>query len=307
MPARLALVTYPGAPGLHEDDQVALPALKAHGFSPEPVSWDADVDWLAFDRIVVRNTWDYFQRYDEFRAWLDRLEALGAPVLNPVPTLRQNSDKRYLWELAERGIPTVETHWVERGGRVDLAGLMASYGWEEAVVKPTVSGGGWRTHRVRRQDAEAFQETLEREAQLSALMVQPFVREFIEQGEHSLVYFNRFLSHAMQKRPAEGNFLVQLEHGGSIREIQPPAELRDLAERSLAEFPGTLLYARVDAVHTQGTWRVNEVELIEPMLYLRFSEGAGERFAAALAAHWADLPLAASREAKSPDLRTPAV
>lgn len=173
--------------------------------------------------------------------------------------------------------------WVARGERVDLTTLFQKRGWSEAVVKPTVSGGGWRTYRVRREDAGSFQETLDRESAQSDLMVQPFVREILESGEHSLIYFNRFFSHCMQKQPRPGEFRVQLEHGGSIRQVEPPTELRDLAERALAEIPGQLLYARVDAVNAQGRWRINEVELIEPMLYLRFAPGAGERFAAALA------------------------
>lgn len=107
MTTRLALVTYPGAPELHDDDRVALPALKERGFAPEPVRWDADVDWAGYDRVVVRSTWDYFQRYDEFLGWLRRLEESRAPVLNPVATLRHNSDKKYLRQFAERGLPIV--------------------------------------------------------------------------------------------------------------------------------------------------------------------------------------------------------
>lgn len=285
MSRSLALVTFAGFPQLHDDDRVALPALVARGFSPEPVAWDADVDWGRFDRIVLRSTWDYFQRIDAFRAWLDRLEAHGARVLNPIPTLRWNSDKRYLQALAARGLPVIETAWLAQGEPVALQALLATRGWDEAVVKPAISGGGWRTFRVRRDEAPARQAELEVLLSAGDVMVQPFVREILEDGERSLVFFNRALSHAVQKRPKSGEFLVQLEHGGSLEPIEPPTELLALAQRALAEVPGPLLYARVDAVRTQGRWALNELELIEPMLYLRFVPGAAERFAEALAAH----------------------
>lgn len=283
MAVRLALVTYRGAPELHDDDKVALSALRARGFSPEPVVWDAGVDWRGFDRIVVRSTWDYFQRIAEFRAWLDGLERVGAPVLNPVTTLRWNTDKRYLQRFAERGVPAIETAWLARGERVSLEELLKERGWSEAVVKPSISGGGWRTFRVRLEEARSRQAELELLLAEGEAMVQPFVREILEDGERSLVFFNRRLSHAMRKRPKAGDFLVQLEHGGSIEAFDPPAELCGLAERALAQVEGPLLYARVDAVHTDGQWRLNELELVEPMLYLRFAPGAAERFAEALA------------------------
>jgi glutathione synthase/RimK-type ligase-like ATP-grasp enzyme len=282
MGTRLALVTFQGFPTLHDDDRVALPALLAKGFSPEPVAWDAEVDWGRFDRIVVRSTWDYFQRIDAFRAWLTRLEQQGAPVLNPVSTLRWNSDKRYLQQLAARGLPVIDTAWIARGETVELEALLSARGWEEAVVKPAISGGGWRTFRVRRDQAHTRQAELAVLTAAGDTMVQPFVREILEDGERSLVFFNRTFSHAMHKRPKPGEFLVQLEHGGSIAPIDPPAELLALAQRALAEVQGPLLYARVDAVRTQGRWALNELELIEPMLYLRFAPGAAERFAEAL-------------------------
>lgn len=284
MSLRLALVTFQGFPQLHDDDRVALDALRARGFAPEPVAWDAEVDWRGFDRIVVRSTWDYFQRIDAFRAWLDELERVGAPVLNPVATLRWNTDKRYLQRFAERGVPAIETAWLARGERVSLEELMKERGWAEAVVKPSISGGGWRTFRVRLDEAASRQGELERLLADGEAMVQPFVREILEDGERSLIFFNRAWSHAMRKRPKAGDFLVQLEHGGSIEAFDPPAALRELAERALAQVDGPLLYARVDAVHTDGEWRLNELELIEPMLYLRYAPGAAERFAEALVA-----------------------
>ena len=71
----------------------------------------------------------------------------------------------------------------------------------------------------------------------------PSVREILEDGERSLIFFNRTLSHAMHKRPKPGDFLVQLEHGGSIAPIDPPPELLALAPEGPPELLGDLALA----------------------------------------------------------------
>jgi hypothetical protein len=43
-----------------------------------------------------------------------------------------------------------------------------------------------------------------------------------------------------------------------------------------------LLYARVDGIERNGRLILMELELIEPFLYLGFSEGAIQRFAEAI-------------------------
>ena len=31
-----------------------------------------DVDWASFDLVVIRSTWDYFDRLDEYLEWADQ-------------------------------------------------------------------------------------------------------------------------------------------------------------------------------------------------------------------------------------------
>ena len=67
-----------------------------------------------FDLVVVRSTWDYFARREEFLAWAERVAAVTA-LHNPVSVLRWNSDKRYLRDLERAGVPIVPTTFVEPG------------------------------------------------------------------------------------------------------------------------------------------------------------------------------------------------
>ena len=68
---RLALATCDWLPELDPDD---APLREALGEEAEPAVWsDPDVDWSAYDVVLVRTIWDYFERHDEFLAWLDRV------------------------------------------------------------------------------------------------------------------------------------------------------------------------------------------------------------------------------------------
>ena len=282
---RLALVTCERLPSLYGDEQELPARFAAAGVAAEPVVWsDATVDWTRYALVLIRSTWDYFERIAEFGAWLDRLERDGARVQNPVPLVRWNLDKRYLRELETRGVRIVPTRFFDAGARVDLPSLMRDAGWAEAIVKPAVSGGAWRTHRVRAAEAAAAQRELDDILRGSGALVQPFLDEIAEVGEQSLFFFANRFSHAVMKTPARGDFRVQAQYGGTHRAIAPAPDTLRAAERILELLPTATLYARIDGVERAGRFELMEVEVIEPYLFFPGSDGAVERYVAAVAA-----------------------
>jgi glutathione synthase/RimK-type ligase-like ATP-grasp enzyme len=283
-PMHIALVTCDRFPTLYGDEQALPAAFAAAGHAATVASWsDPGVDWRAFDRVVIRNTWDYFERIDEFRAWLDRIDAAGVRLCNPLPLVRWNLDKRYLVELARRGVRVVATELVERGARVDLAALVARAGWHDAIVKPTVSGGSFRTHRFAAADAGAHQAALDEIVAASAAMVQPFVPEIATEGEWSLLFFGGELSHTVIKKPAAGDFRVQVQYGGSYVAATPPPSLVADARAVIAALPFSPEYVRIDGVRRDDHLVLMEVEAIEPYLFLPFApDGAAARYVAAI-------------------------
>jgi hypothetical protein len=114
------------------------------------------------------------------------------------------------------------------------------------------------------------------------LLIQPFERNIVDEGEYSLIYFNGRLSHAILKVPKSGDFRVQEEHGGDIRAVTAEAALRAAGDAAMQAVGRPLLYGRVDLVRSGPTFRVMELELIEPALYLRMDPGAPARFADAI-------------------------
>ena len=57
-------------------------------------------------------------------------------------------------------------------------------------------------------------------------MVQPFLKNIIDEGEYSLFYFDGKFSHSVLKKPKEKDFRVQEEHGGDIQPFKVSSEMK---------------------------------------------------------------------------------
>ncbi|MER7674636.1 hypothetical protein ABTY61_40105 [Kitasatospora sp. NPDC096128] len=105
--ARVAVVTSDDGVECDVDLPLIVDALRAGGLSAEPVVWDtAAAPWERFGLAVIRSTWDYVERLDEFLIWADATAAVTR-LWNPAPIVRWNSDKHY---LAARESNSVFTH-----------------------------------------------------------------------------------------------------------------------------------------------------------------------------------------------------
>jgi glutathione synthase/RimK-type ligase-like ATP-grasp enzyme len=280
----LALCTSSEYPTLFEDERELPARLAAAGLDAEPVIWsDPAVDWSRFDRVIIRSTWDYFTRIDEFRAWLDRMQAANVPLWNPAALVRWNLDKHYLAELAARGVAVVPTRYVD--APESLAALVADAGWSDAILKPAISGGSWRTHRFAAADAPSLQADLDALATTGGALVQPFAREIVDEGEWSFLFFGGELSHVVVKTPAAHDFRVQPKFGGTFVAVTAPPSLRAQADAILAQLPIKPLYARIDGIRRGDQLLLMEVEVIEPYLYLPADPASPDRYVRALVAH----------------------
>lgn len=280
---RLAFVTYRALPQLTDDDRLAVAELRQHGASVESAVWDSPlVDWGRYDALVLRSVWDYTARADAFEAWLAHIEGLGIPVWNPPALVRWNMDKRYLVDLADRGVTTVPTVIVEQGADVTLATVAAETGWAELVYKPSVSASAQATARVSVADRAAHEAPFARLVADRDMLVQPFLTDVVTEGEWSLLFFGGQFSHAVRQRTRAGEFRVQRTFGGTLSAESPRAALVQQAQAVVDLLPAPWLYARVEGFESGGTLVLMAVELIGPELFLAHHPSAPRRFAAAL-------------------------
>jgi glutathione synthase/RimK-type ligase-like ATP-grasp enzyme len=282
---RVALATYESAPGLAPDDRPLVPALARVGVRAEPAVWsDSSIPWESYDAVVIRSCWDYHLRVAEFFSWLDRLESAGVGVWNPPALVRWNADKRYLLDLARRGVATIPTMIALRGRARDVEAIVHAEGWHRVVVKPATSASGYETHSLTSPFDDEARDTIARVASLSHVLVQPFVDEIPRDGELSFTFIGGRFSHATLKRARSGEFRVQTEHGGSVESTVADANLVEQASRVLAAIDDVPLYARVDGVVRDGDLLLMELELIEPNVFLGARAGAVDEFAEAIRA-----------------------
>ena len=263
---RIVLASCPQLVDGDGDDDGLVSALRARGLHARWLSWD-DPQTEAADLVILRATWDYAERREEFLAWTGRVRNL----LNSPAVVAWNSDKHYLDDLAAAGIPTVPSVFLHPGDSVALER-------GELVVKPAIGAGSIDTFRFVDTDAAEAHATALLDAGRSVL-VQPYDPR-VEGGETALVFLGGEQSHAFTKGPMlppQGVTPELHESGTYVAErlsaAEPEFELWDLGHSVLDAAASHLgiarnefLYARVDLIGEVENPVLLELELIEPGL-----------------------------------------
>lgn len=293
---RIGIVTCADSTFLdHDHDSVPLAAaLERRGATAAPVAWtDPHIDWSRYDLLVIRSPWDWVQRAGEFQEWLARASA-ASRILNDPELIRWNLDKRYLEELASRGIPVVPTVHVDDAAAIEPGIAEAATGSADShvVVKPAISAGSQRSGLFRADDPAASTLATEIVAAGGTAMIQPEVPELSAGHEKALYLIDGILTHAVAKGALleRGGGLI----GGSYQEHPVLADASEAEHGFAAQVLEAVaaatglsrpLYARVDAVESAAMGRVLlEVELFEPALNLHLAPAAAEVLADAILA-----------------------
>lgn len=268
---KLHIATCRPLPEPDVDEELLLDALRAAGVDAQMSPWHESSAWKRPAPTVIRSTWDYIHRLHSFAEWIVQISVV-APLWNPAQIIFDNLHKRYLLDLAERGVPVTPTTVLDRGCEVNLATLCAARGWNDIVIKPAVGAGSFETYRVRGPTEEAA-GVLRRLLDERDVLVQPFLRSVEGHGERALVWIDGEFTHAVRKSPRFAGNDEQVSEAMPISAAE-----RRVGEAALAPIARDLLYARVDvAPGEDGTPVVMELELVEPSLFLKQSPMALER------------------------------
>ncbi|MCX7309795.1 MAG: hypothetical protein NTZ72_18395, partial [Afipia sp.] len=165
------------------DDQLLQSELACHGISSVRIDWASpEVDWSRFRCAVFRTTWDYFERQYEFTAWLNNIRG-QTQLCNVAELISWNMDKHYLADLEAKGISIVPSKFIERGSTVTLHELLDVSGWDEAIIKPCISGAARHTYRINRETAAPLEPVVRQLLTDESLILQPFQQSVMRQGE----------------------------------------------------------------------------------------------------------------------------
>jgi hypothetical protein len=264
-------IVLAGCPRLVEgdgDDDGLVGALRSRGLHARWLSWD-DPDARSADLVILRATWDYVDRLDEFLAWTRRVKNL----LNAPDVVAWNTNKRYLLDLESRGVPIVPSAVFAPGHPVRMPAA------REIVVKPSVGAGSIGAHRFTDMAAAAAY-VADLQAEGRDVLVQEYDPRVDRDGETALVFLAGKQSHAFTKRamlPPPGR-TPELEVTGTyaveqLQPAEPDFEIWDVGVAALNAAAAHLgidasefLYARVDVIGGRKDPRLLGLELVEPSL-----------------------------------------
>jgi len=265
------------------DDEHAIEPLAVLGWQVSTLSWRQTAEpWDGFDAVVIRSTWDY---WDDVPAFLEVLAQIDrqTQLANPLSLVHWNLAKTYLQDLEANGVGIVPTLWLEGLQDRTPADCAQRLGADQLVVKPVIGANGQDAFRFSRNEDSERWAGISARFPGRACMVQPFMPNVLSEGEYSLFFFGGVFSHAILKVPAAGEFRSQEERGAEILPVVPEAGLLQQGQRALEVVSPPPLYARIDMVrNADEDFRVLELELIEPSLYLRMDVEAPQRFAQAI-------------------------
>ncbi len=213
------------------------------------------------------------ERLEEFLTTLKKISE-KTTLLNPLETIKWNINKKYLLELQENGISTIPTQLYTKISQDNIASLFDQFDKGDGIIiKPTIGASSLGIQYL--QKKEQFTSELTGE-----WLVQSFQPNIKSHGEYSLLFFGGKFSHAICKKPKEGEFRSQEEFESNITSWSPDNHALDLAEKVLSSIDVKHEYARVDMVlDKENKYVLMELELIEPCLFLRFQPEKAQNFA----------------------------
>ena len=278
------------------DDAILKKYLCYVGADVEIVSWDnKDYEWTKRDLILIRSTWDYHERLKEYVEWLDYLKKNHVKTFNDVDIIKNNifKEKQIQW-LKEQNIEHFDCEVFSLN---DFEGMKKPektlketikkylpnyYGNSLFVLKPTVSARSNNTYlidpfglnqdenaHVTNNYEEIFKQLLNRFSD-RGIILQVYA-EGIKDGEYGMVFLNGKLVQSVRKMPGK---LYGKKEKESVESL--PEGLIDFAYGVVRKLPSDkVLIARVDAVIEEGIPKIMELELAEPNIYIRETDGIG--------------------------------
>jgi glutathione synthase/RimK-type ligase-like ATP-grasp enzyme len=273
--SRVAIVTCLGS-DVDPDSPLLLSALAEEGLDAHLVVWDDDVDWASFDITVIRSTWNYVDRRDQFLEWAKQI----AHLENPFEVIKYSTDKHYLADLEARGVRIVPSVFCDVGQEPEFPE-------GDFVVKPCVGAGSIDAERYRDAEhdrARHHVDALHKKGRDA--LIQPYIESVDVVGERALIFVDGQFRHAMTKSAMLNTLALDRDSLYRRQQMASAVAESDAIDFAFEIFRElgyeSLLYGRVDLVGTSEGWMLMELELVEPALYLLYDPLTATKLAQAI-------------------------
>lgn len=268
------------------EDGLIQKALEKVGLKTHRTNWDDETfDWSSTRHVLFRTTWDYFDRFDEFSIWLEKV-SLQTKLINEKELIYWNIDKHYMLDLKSKGINIPNSIFIETGDNRTLSNLISDLNWSEFILKPSISGAARHTYRFKKSEVSNHEEVYKSLIQNESMIVQEFQENIMPKGEVAYMVFGGKYSHAILKKAKSGDFRVQDDFGGSVHHYSPNEDEIKFVEQAFSAVDPTPIYARIDVIwDNNNNLAIGEIELIEPELWFRMDDAAADNLAQSIKLH----------------------
>ncbi len=227
---------------------------------------DKNVNWQNYDAAVIRSTWNYVPFREDFVLWSQKVEK-ETKLFNSSKIVQWNTDKKYLLELEQKGIPIIPTKFCssieEIESKLDWAFNQAS----AIAIKPSIGAGARLAGRASSIDeAKKLVKNIFENNRIA--MIQPYIESVDTEGEKAIVVIDGKLSHVARKVPA----LTKGGHGDGAGLVEIDKKMEDIFKVIASKLStwNELLYARIDVAEYKGSYLLMELELTEPWLFMKY-------------------------------------
>lgn len=272
---KIAIISCDKWVGKVKEDELLKFELNKLFVDVDIISWqDKSVDYSKYDAVVIRSLWGYQDYIEDFIEYLDKLKKDNVKVFNNVDILKDNLNKYEQFKILDKyEIPHIDTFFLKEN-EIDKIGKISKE-YKDLVVKPIISGSGNNTFiisdTINKNNISVNEVKGKFDGVLNNinnyLMVQPFVKE-INEGEISVVLIDNKVSHIIIRNTSIFN------DNGSISVVGLDImddKMKSIVDRctKIKEY-NDALYMRVDLVKIADDYKVMELELVEPQLFLGF-------------------------------------
>ena len=252
------------------EDNILLKELEKCKLKVIKKDWsDNKFDWKQTRYAIFRTTWDYFDKFDTFIKWFEKTKR-ETLFINPKEIILWNLNKSYLQELSKKGINIAKTTFIEEKQKITLKDLFKNSQFNEAIIKPSVSGAARDTFKITKKNHKKFESNFQKLIKKESFLFQEFLKDIQIFGEISIILIDGEYTHAVRKIAKKGDFRVQDDHGGTVEVYNPVKEEIEFAKLCVSKCPSQPIYARVDLIYdNKKNISLGELELIEPELWFR--------------------------------------
>lgn len=268
----LTLTTCQSYPTLPENLEPLVKLLSSH----VPIHITPWQTYPQTDFILPICAWDYSESPQQFEHWLNQAQHSGSQFINPIELIKWNMKKSYLCDLAANGHPIIPTYILAPQAPL-IYQTMQQNQWDTAVIKPLIGQSGNHVSKVHLNQPLPNLSTYHH-----GIVLQPFVTQIQTLGETSLIFFHGHYSHAIQRQPAPQEWRANSRYGVQTYPAYPSQQTIDAAQAVLYSLPQMPTYARIDGIIQADSLLINELEVIEPALYLNQVPHGSQYFAQAI-------------------------